>query len=128
MNTLRSNASCTRRLPAVITALLGALLASTASAANDTCADKVIIKRVLVGYVDAHKGPDNGNAVAVSYLKPNGQLAELMLNRGYNLNDTPGPALLSTLLVAQTTGQRVTLKDHFQTRCDDFDEVILEGY
>lgn len=116
-----------KRLPLFSAAVLATLFASTAHA-NDVCASNVIIKKVMAGYVDAHKGPDAGNSVAVAYQLPSGQMQELMLNVSYNLNDTPGPSLLSMLMTAQATGQRVTLKDHFGTRCDDFDEIILEGY
>lgn len=116
-----------KRLPLFSAAVLASLFASTAHA-NDVCADKVLIKKVLAGYVDGHKGPDSGNSVAVAYLLPNGQLHEIMLNISSNLNDTAGPSLLSMLTMAQVTGQRVTLKDHQGNRCDDFDEVILEGY
>lgn len=121
-----------KRFPSYLAALATTaaflLPASPAFATATTCADKVVIKQVLAGYVDAHKGPDSGNAFAVGYYDMGGNYKELMMNRAYNLNDTPGPALLSLLMMAQATGQLVTLKDHDGTRCDDFDEIILHGY
>ncbi len=32
------------------------------------------------------------------------------------------------LMLAQTTGQHVTLNEPHGTLCGDFDEVVLEGY
>lgn len=105
-----------------------ALTAAPASAASNVCVDRGTIKEVYAGYVDTVKGADSGNAVKVVYQNRSGGTGFITLNTSYNLNDTPGPSLLSLLMLAQTTGQQVTLKDHFGTICDDFDEVVLHGY
>ena len=121
------NIRTSRRLLAFMISV-GFCIGSAPAFANTVCANNVTIKQIHAGWVVAKQGPDGGNSVMVSYIDSNNRTGELMLNHSYNLNDSPGPSLLSLLMLAQTTGQRVTLVDHHGTPCDDFDEVRLMGY
>ncbi|WP_346208961.1 hypothetical protein [Aeromonas salmonicida] len=103
-------------------------LPSFYSHAEKTCFSEGVITNLYIGYIDGGQagGPDSGNAIMIDYNR-GGSLGTIPVNHRYNLNSDKGPAFFSMLKSALLTGQKVTVKDHYGSNCDDFDEIIFHN-
>ena len=106
------------------------LLTAPKSEAEANCMQRagigpVTIEKIAVGYVQGFKNVDGGNAVYVYYKGRYGGIVKLPLHVRYNLNDSMGGAIYSTLMTALTLGLKVNLYDHDGDNCDDFDAVQI---
>jgi hypothetical protein len=109
----------------IFTAILITLLLNSSNTvfAASTCVNQQYITDIRVGYVDQNQqgGTDGGSVVYVYF--SNGRY--LPLNYRYNLNDAPGPSILSVLMSAMFANLKVTVVDHYGDNCDDFDDVKI---
>lgn len=95
----------------------------SSAASAQMCVNKEKIIRIMSGQVEEAMGSDGGNAVYVQTQSKD----FFPLNKGRNLNDPMGPALLAQLTTAMSLGLKVSLIDHNGTKCDDFDEIYLHA-
>lgn len=94
---------------------------STDAKAGMKCFQDQKVVDVRQGYVDGSLGADGGHAIYFTL----GNGRTYPINNGLNLNDHPGKAHLTTLLLAMISGYKITGWDHYGYggTCDDIDEL-----
>ena len=111
-----------------VMALVAVLFSGVAYA--DQCLFNATVVGVGVGYRDdgVPGCPDMGNCIYFRYKRDNSSSIHTMpINGGYNLNDADiGLGFLSQLKTAVLTGAKIDAWDHWGTRCDDVDEILLK--
>lgn len=85
--------------------------------------DERIVKVSLGAIEGGALGNDNGNAVYFL----TGANRWYSLNWGYNMDDSRGRPLVRLLLIAKTTGMKVTAIDSYPPFCDDVDTIHLRA-
>ncbi len=97
------------------------------NAAADLCASDKYVSTIEAGDISGlQHGHDGGNAVNVRFVHEDGRhYRTLPLNRNRNANDDNGKAMLSLLKTAMVMRLKVSVWDHYGTRCDDFDQVRI---
>lgn len=102
----------------------------TANASATQCIRDGTVTRLYVGYKEGPVGcPDVGACIYFNYKTDTDSTERgIAINSGYNLNDANiGLGHLTLLKTALLTGAKIDAYDHWGTRCDDIDEVILKA-
>jgi hypothetical protein len=100
---------------------------SFSSFAEKTCITNGVVTNLYIGWIEGRQAglPDDGNSIMIDY-REGSKTGTIPVNYRYNLNDNgKGAAFFSMLQTALLTGQKITVKDHYSSNCDDFDEIIM---